>query len=160
MCKLCWVLLIAAIVIIGAMTNKFIISGETLIAEDGRQSLMLEAGERDLVLAEMRMFLVAVQQMIQASNENNATGIAEAARTVGYAAQEAVPGSLMKKLPLEFKQLGFDTHSKFDQIALDAEEFGDTAVSMRQLGTLMENCIACHASYRIDALPVNNPVNN
>lgn len=156
MCKLCWVLLIAAIIFIGAMTYRFIISGETLIAEDGRQSLMLEAGERDLVLTEMRMFLVAVQQIIQASNEDNAAGVAKAARIVGGAAQEAVPGSLMKKLPLEFKQLGFDTHSKFDQLALDAEEFGDTTVSMKQLGTLMENCIACHESYRIDALPVSN----
>jgi len=154
MCKLCWSILIGAIIVIGGMTYKFIISGETLVAEDGRQSLMLEAGERDLVLTEMRMFLTAVQQITQAANESDAAGVAKAARTVGGAAQAAVPGSLMKKLPLEFKKLGFDTHSKFDQLALDAEEFGDTDVSMKQLGTLMENCIACHEAYRVDALPV------
>lgn len=155
MCKLCWLLLLAAIIAIGAMAYKFIISGETLLADDGRQSLMLEAGERDLVLTEMRMFLTAVQQITQAANEDDAASIAKAARLVGRAAQEAVPGSLMKKLPLEFKKLGFDTHSKFDQLALDAEEFGDTAVSMKQLSALMQNCIACHESYRVDALPVN-----
>ena len=153
MCKLCWSLLFGALIVVGGMTYKFIISGETLIAEDGRQSLMLEAGERDLVLTEMRMFLAAVQQITHAANENDTAGIAKAARVVGRAAQEAVPGSLMKKLPLEFKKLGFDTHSKFDQLALDAEEFGDTAVSMKQLSTLMENCIACHEGYRVDALP-------
>ena len=154
MCKLCWTLLLAAFIVIGGMAYKFIISGETLIASDGRQSLMLEAGERDLVLTEMRMFLSAVQQITQAANEGDADAIAKAARIVGRAAQEAVPGSLMKKLPLEFKKLGFDTHSKFDQLAMDAEQFGDTAVSMKQLSTLMQNCVSCHAGYRVDALPI------
>ena len=154
MCKLCWSLLLVAVLAVGGMAYKFIISGETLIASDGRQSLMLEAGERDLVLTEMRMFLSAVQQITQAANEGDADAIVKAARVVGRAAQEAVPGSLMKKLPLEFKKLGFDTHSKFDQLALDAEQFGDTAVSMKQLGTLMQNCVACHAGYRVDALPI------
>lgn len=154
MCKLCWTLLLAALLVTGGMVYKFIISGETLVASDGRKSLMLEAGERDLVLTEMRMFLIAVQEIIQAANDNNAEGIVKSARFVGRAAQEAVPGSLMKKLPLEFKKLGFDTHEKFDQLALDAEQFGDTAVSMKQLSTLMQNCVSCHASYRVDALPV------
>ncbi len=154
MCKLCWVLLLGALLVIGAMAYKFIIAGETIVAEDGRQSLMLEVGERNLVLAEMRMFLSAAQQIIQAANEGDAEAVAKAAREVGRAAQQAVPGSLMKKLPLEFKKLGFDTHGKFDQLAMDAEEFGDTAVSLKQLGTLMQNCVACHAGYRVDALPV------
>ena len=79
MCKLCWTFLLCAIVAIGAMAYKFIISGETIIATDGRQSLLLEAGERDLVLTEMRMFLNAAQQIIQAANEDDAEAIAAAA---------------------------------------------------------------------------------
>ncbi|MCW9012739.1 MAG: hypothetical protein OQL06_03075 [Gammaproteobacteria bacterium] len=154
MCKLCWTLLIIACLAVSAMVYKFIISGETITASDGRQALLLEPGERNLVLAEMRMFLTSVQAIIQAANEDDAAGVAKAARIVGRAAQEAVPGSLMKKLPLEFKTLGFDTHTKFDQLALDAEEFGDTTVSLKQLSTLMQNCIGCHAGYRIDAMPV------
>jgi len=152
MCKLCWALLLGALLVIGAMAYKFIIAGETVTAEDGRQSLLLEAGERNLVLTEMRMFLSAAQQIIQAANNNDAEAVAKAAREVGRAAQDTVPGSLMKKLPLEFKKLGFDTHSKFDQLALDAEEFGDTATSLKQLSTLMQNCVACHAGYRVDAI--------
>jgi len=152
MCKLCWTLLLVAALAVSAMAYKFIISGETAQAEDGRQMLMLEPGERALVLMEMRMFLTSVQQIIHAANENDAEGIAKAARTVGRAAQEAVPGSLMKKLPLEFKKLGFDTHTKFDQLALDAEQFGDSAVSLKQLSTLMQNCVGCHAGYRIDPI--------
>ena len=153
MCKLCWILLLGAVLVIGGMAYKFIIAGETIVAEDGRQALMLEVGERNLVLAEMRMFLSAAQQIIQAANAGDSEAVAKAAREVGRAAQQAVPGSLMKKLPLEFKKLGFDTHGKFDQLAMDAEEFGDSAVSLKQLGVLMQNCVACHAGYRVDALP-------
>ena len=152
MCKLCWTFLLCAIVAIGAMAYKFIISGETIIATDGRQSLLLEAGERDLVLTEMRMFLNAAQQIIHAANEDDSEAIAAAATVVGRAAQAAVPGSLMKKLPLEFKKLGFDTHSKFDELAKSAEQFGDPAVSLKQLAVLMQNCVACHEGYRVDEI--------
>ncbi|MCW8830325.1 MAG: hypothetical protein OQK32_02275 [Gammaproteobacteria bacterium] len=153
MCKLCWAFLLCALVAIGTMAYKFIISGETLTAKDGRQSLMLEEGERDLVLTEMRMFLSAVQQIIQAANQDDPEAIAAAATIVGRAAQAAVPGSLMKKLPLEFKRLGFDTHNKFDELAASAKQFGDPAFSLEQLSELMQNCVSCHAAYRVDAIP-------
>jgi cytochrome c556 len=154
MCKLCWISLLAACVLIAAMVFKFVISGETIEAKDGRLSLQLEAGERDLVLEEMRMFLSTVQNIIDAANRNDSAAIVLAARSVGGAAQKAVPGSLMKKLPLEFKKLGFDTHSRFDQLALDAEEFGDSATSLKQLSELMQNCVGCHSAYRIDTVSV------
>jgi cytochrome c556 len=59
----------------------------------------------------------------------------------------------MGKLPMEFKQLGFDTHTKFDQLALDAEQMGDKDQVLEQVGKLMQNCVACHAAYRIDLAP-------
>ena len=46
--------------------------------------------------------------------------------------------------------LGFDTHRKFDTLALDAEQLGDPDHSLEQLAELMSNCVACHAAYRID----------
>ena len=48
--------------------------------------------------------------------------------------------------------LGFDTHRRFDQLALDAEQLGDTQHSLQQLAKLMANCVSCHASYRIDSI--------
>jgi hypothetical protein len=41
--------------IIAAMAYKFIIAGSTQKAEDGRIAILLEPGERDLVLKEMRI---------------------------------------------------------------------------------------------------------
>ncbi len=96
------------------------------------------------------MFLEAVQQIVKGANENDMKLVAEAARKVGKAAQEAVPGTLMGKLPIEFKKLGFDTHTKFDQLAMDAEDLEDSSHVLTQLSTLMQNCVACHAGYRLD----------
>jgi hypothetical protein len=138
------------VLIIAAGAYKFVIQGSVEESQDGRLAIQLDTGERDLVLAEMRAFLESVQQITQAITEKDMQGVAEQARKVGRAAQGEVPGSLMGKLPLEFKKLGFDTHSRFDQLALDAEQLGDEQHSLTQLSVLMKNCVACHAVYRIE----------
>ncbi len=152
MCKLCWTISIVLLLVVSAMTYKFILSGSVAPSSDGRQALLLEPGERDLVLAEMRGFLEAVQSITTAVGSKDTEQIATAAGKVGAAAQQAVPGSLVGKLPLPFKKLGFDTHRKFDMLALDADELGDPEHSLQQLSELMQNCVACHAAYRIDAV--------
>jgi cytochrome c556 len=76
--------------------------------------------------------------------------VAKQAKSVGFAAQEGVPTSLMKKLPMEFKKLGMGTHKAFDQLAMDAADLGDKGQVLKQLGELMQRCVACHAIYRID----------
>jgi len=140
----------ALVLIIAAGAYKFMIQGSVEKSQDGRLALQLDAEERDLILAEMRAFLESVQQITEAITEKDMEGIAEQAKKVGRAAQGEVPGSLMGKLPLEFKKLGFDTHSRFDQLALDAEQLGDEQHSLTQLSVLMKNCVACHAVYRIE----------
>ncbi|MFW2438565.1 MAG: hypothetical protein ACN4GR_04265 [Arenicellales bacterium] len=151
MCKLCWTITIVLLLAVSAMTYKFILSGSVKPSSDGRQALLLEPGERDLVLVEMRGFLEAVQSITATVGKKDTAQIAIEARKVGAAAQQAVPGSLVGKLPLSFKKLGFDTHKKFDMLALDADELGDPEHSLQQLSELMQNCVACHAAYRIDA---------
>ncbi len=149
MCKVCWILVLILAVIAGGLGYTFLIKGETVAASDGRKALLLEAGERDLVLSEMRQFLEAVQTII-AAKEEDMDNVVKAARKVGFAAQQGVPASLMKKLPLDFKQLGMGTHKAFDQLAIDAKDLGDKQQVIEQLGQLMNNCVACHKLYRID----------
>lgn len=149
MCKLCWALLILLVLAVAGVAYKVIVVGNVELSSDGRQALKLTPGERDLVLSEMRDFLVAVQGIIEATNREDTKTAADAARRVGMAAQTAVPPALMAKLPLEFKKLGFDTHRKFDELALDAEQLGDPDHTRSQLSALMSNCIACHATYSL-----------
>ena len=131
---------------------KFLWQGEVAPASDGRTAILMPQDERDLVLGEMRQFLQSVQVILSAVNTEDTQGIVDAARAVGAAQQGAMPGTLVKRLPGGFKKLGFDTHRRFDQLALDAEQLGDPEHSLQQLAELMANCVSCHASYRIDLI--------
>ena len=120
---------------------------------DDREAVVLAPAERVLILTEMRGFLQALQQMTDALSREDFTAAAQAARKVGRAAQQGVPSGLKQKLPKPFMQLGGATHAAFDQWALDAESMEDVSLSLRQMGRLMNNCVACHARYRLEVAP-------
>ncbi len=144
------IIVVILLLIIAGGAYKFIFEGSTSESTDGRKEILLNDNERNLVLTEMRAFLASVQQINQGLAENNMARVEEYARKSGKAATGGMPGTLMGKLPLAFKKLGFDTHAKFDQLAMDANDLGDRDHTLQQLSTLMENCVACHAAYRIN----------
>ncbi len=150
MCKKCWAIVAVLVLISTGITYKFVIQGNVTESTDGRTAILLERNERDLVLAEMRVFLESVQQITSGISDDDMKLVTEYARKSGRNAQLEVPGSLIGKLPLPFKKLGFDTHAKFDEMALDAEHFGDRDHSLSQMNTLLKNCVACHAAYRFE----------
>lgn len=147
-CRICWSLLIVVILAVGAGAYRLLSGGHTHTAGDGREEIVLEAEERDLVLAEMRTFLSAVQGITIALTQDDLQAVAQHARTVGAAAVGQIPAGLMQALPLEFKTLGRDVHTDFDQLALDAEQLGNRDHALRQLGDILGQCVACHARYR------------
>lgn len=149
MCRLCWLLSLIFATITFALVYMFVIKGQVVPSTDGRSAIVLSPGERDLVLSEMRGFLVAVQAITAAAAEGDTETVVKAARRVGMASQSEVPASLIGKLPLAFKQLGFATHKAFDQLAMDTEAFGDSSAAPAALGRLMQNCLSCHAAYRL-----------
>ena len=152
MCKTCWLSVVILAVLLLGTVYKFVIEGSTRQSTDNRLAIQVTAGEKDMVLAEMRAFLASVQQITHGVSSKDMQLIATSARTVGLVAQQGMPGSLMGKLPLEFKQLGRNTHEQFDLLALDAEQLEDAEHSLSQLGALMQNCVACHATYRLEAV--------
>jgi len=66
------------------------------------------------------------------------------------AAEAGTPGSLLMKIPVGMKRLGFGTRQKFDEIAADAEKMKDSQHTLRQLAAAMDGCVACHADYRLE----------
>ncbi len=148
--RLCWSLTALLAVALVITLYLFVVRGSVAPASDGRTAILLEQGERDLVLAEMRAFLQSTQTILVSASRGGLGPAVTAAREVGAAAQQGVPTSLMGKLPLEFKTLGLDTHRRFDQLALNAEELGDPGQTLQELGELLANCVGCHAAYRID----------
>lgn len=101
------------------------------------------------MLAEMRNFLIGVQQILEGIEKDNMSQIASAAKKIGTADMAQVPGSLMGKLPLAFKKMGRATHKAFDQIAMDAEQLGDKDHTLSQLNQILPTCIACHSLYKV-----------
>ena len=124
---------------------KFV-TGSTLKADDGRDAIVLEAGERDFILAEMRGMLAAVQEIILAVNEGDMEAVKATAHRVGVAEVEGVPPQTMLKLPMEFKKLGRSTHEGFDEVGLAADMGPEAA--LEALADNMNKCIGCHETYK------------
>ena len=141
--------IIVLLLIIAAMAYKFIVVGSTQKAEDGRIAIVLEPGERDLVLKEMRAFVESLQLMSDALSKDDMKGVAKAARAMGMAKSQDVPLAMIGKLPLEFKKLAFSVHGAFDAIANDAETIGTAKHTLGQLSEVLQKCVACHSSYQL-----------
>jgi hypothetical protein len=135
--------------IIAVIAYKFIVIGSTLKAEDGRIAILLEPGERNLMLKEMRAFVENLQLMSDALSKDDMKGVAQAARAMGMARSQDVPLAMIGKLPLQFKKLAFSVHGGFDAIANDAESIGTTKHTLGQLSEVLQKCVACHSSYRL-----------
>ena len=150
MCKVCWSIVVVLLLITTGGAYKFIVQGKVTLEDDGRVAIQLSKDERALVLSEMRIFLQSVQKITMGISKDDMELVASSARESGRNAQIAVPGTLIGKLPLAFKKLGFDTHSKFDELALDAEQFGDSEQALSQLSALLGNCVSCHSAFRFE----------
>jgi hypothetical protein len=150
MFKPCWSIVIILSLVTVGMAYKFIIQGEVIEEPDSRTTILLTQKERNLVLSEMRVFLQSVQQITSGISADDMDLVVSSARKSGRNAQIAVPGTLIGKLPIAFKKLGFDTHAKFDELALDAEQLGDGEHTVTQLGTLLENCVSCHSAFKFN----------
>lgn len=133
-----------------AVGGMMFVRGSTLEAEDGRTLLVLDEAEKALVLTEMRTMLLSVEGIVTALPDNDLEVVADAARKSGMGMQKDIPGSLMMKLPLEFKQLGMATHTGFDEIAAAAGDGETTQMILDRLGENLSRCVACHALYRVN----------
>ena len=148
--KFSWAITTVSLIAVIAMAYMFIVRGAVTASDDGRSAIMLSAGERDLVLGEMRGFLESIQAIAAALATDDMAAVAASARAVGAGTIGAVPVTLMGKLPLEFKALGRSTHVAFDDLANEATDMGNSKVMLSKLGELMKKCTSCHAGYRFD----------
>lgn len=137
------------LLVIAAMAYKFIVAGATVPAEDGRLAIILEPGERALMLREMRDFISGLQRIVDALSHEDMQGVVKASRGLGSRRAHDVPAALMGKLPIEFKTLARSVHGEFDAIAMDAESIGMPKRTLDQLSGALQKCVACHASYQV-----------
>ena len=128
----------------------FFVTGNTVSSIDGRQAIMTSADEKNLILAEMRAMLASVQGVVAGIANNDMKRVAQAARQSGSAAAAQAPAGLIGKLPLGFKQLAHGAHQGFDEIVVGAESGEPGDLLLARIGERLNNCVACHATYRLD----------
>jgi hypothetical protein len=114
---------------------------------DSRIDLKLTSEERVEFLAEMRNMLSSIQGVMQGIGEADRERIAAAARLSGNRMARATPAAVRAKLPKSFQELGGPTHMMFEELAIRAET-DDMDTLARDTATLMNQCMACHATFR------------
>ncbi|TGM47384.1 hypothetical protein EHQ92_05540 [Leptospira biflexa] len=143
---LLWILTIITI-------GYFFYFGNTSKSLDTRISIHLTPAERQLVLTEMRALLEAVNGMLSSLGEKDYEKAAKAADAVGMglvASLEHQEKTILLKLPVSFKKLGFGTHEKFDAIAAKIRKKEEIHSILKEMDDLTKNCVACHAGYKIE----------
>jgi len=119
---------------------------------DDRTPLPLTAAEKAYVLGQMRLFVISIQVISASLADGNAMEAAEAAAARGAkrnADDPEFPKALGPKLPGPWKQFGNGLRRGFDTLSQGISAHEETRASLKQLGALMENCVACHASYHL-----------
>jgi hypothetical protein len=115
---------------------------------DNRINLNLTAGERAVFLAEMRQMLGSIQGVVQGIGGSDRNRIAESARLSGNRMARATPVTVRAKLPQSFRDIGGPTHMMFEELAIRAET-DDMDMLARDAGKLMNQCMICHAKFRV-----------
>ena len=117
-------------------------------AQDNREVVWLTEAEQAELLKEMRGFLSASQQVLQAALEEDMQKIEAAARPMGIKLMKNTPPGLSEKLPEGFRALGPQAHQGFEDIADEASGLGDTQIILQRLAQMQKTCVACHAQYQ------------
>jgi hypothetical protein len=120
--------------------------------KDSREAIVVTAAERNYILNQMRMFVSSVQTVAAGLGAGDRAQAVEAAAARGAkrnANDPAFPATLDTKLPPQWKQLGGGMRRGFDALAQGIGAGDGTEKSLEQLGIVMTNCVACHATYRV-----------
>ncbi len=115
---------------------------------EARFNLRLTPAEQSQFLAEMRVMLGSVQGIVQGIAESDREAIAKFARISGNRMARATPAAVRARLPPAFQELGGPTHLMFEELALRAETDDMDQLTVLLARTLNQ-CMACHAAYRV-----------
>jgi hypothetical protein len=119
--------------------------------EDTRQVIPLTEAEIAIVAGEMRQMLATVQGITEGLANGDMQAVVEAASRSGGNMMKDLPAQIRMKFPEPFSQMGMATHKVFDQIARETKSIKNPVPVLNQLSTAMQNCVACHATYRFAA---------
>jgi hypothetical protein len=146
--------------------------------QDTRQPVRLTAMQRDMVLTEMRGLLTSVNGILRGLAARDTALMRASAESAGMAAMMRGEGMGMgmrmggagggmhggagmgaggrgmgPMMPAEFRTLGHSTHAAFDSLATSISAGAGADTVLTRLALITNNCLACHATYRLEVLP-------
>ena len=123
-------------------------------ADDARQPVTMPAPMQEHMLANMRDHLSAIgeiQAALAKAKYNQAADIAE--QRIGMSSLQSHSASHMAPyMPKAMQDIGTTMHraaSRFARTAQEAVVSNDLARVLGALGELTQQCVACHASYKL-----------
>ena len=142
-------ILAVALILIG---SSGVASGQEL---DTRQPIQLSASDKQWVLNDMRGHLTALTTINVALGNNEAEIAQKAAVTHGMAelSEPGRPENFRSKTNPTWVSLAISLHKDFDSVAQGIAEREDAKQIHARIGKLMQNCVACHAAFKIVEKP-------
>ena len=123
-------------------------------ATDERQLVKLPEPMRVHTIASMRDHLSALQEInaaLSANGFDDAAGIAE--RRLGMSSLEAHGAAhVAPYMPQAMRDIGTQMHRAASRFAVEAQNASvgnDVRPALRALSKVIEQCVACHAAYRL-----------
>lgn len=135
-----WILSLA-----GFLYLFFVGTGTTV---DKRTEIELLPAERELILGEMRQLLDGVRGIVGGIGAGDRDAVKTAASANGLGMAQDVNPALIAKLPKQFKELGMNTHRRFDELADRVHTMSDKEVLL-ETHDIMGSCVGCHVGYKI-----------
>lgn len=111
-------------------------------------ALKLTPEERVEFLAEMCNMLGSIHGVMQGIGDADRGQIAVAARQSCNRMARATPASVRARLPQSFRDIGGPTHMMFEELAVRAET-DDMDSLVRDTAKLINQCMACHATFHV-----------
>jgi len=146
------ILLIFSVLLNVGLIYQFFYKGDKVaLSENGRTEIKMPKENREFIMKEMRGFLESVQKINEGIAKNDPEIIAKVGNQSGTCKVNQVPQGMIRSLPFEFKQMGFETHELFDEMAKMANENYNRQHTQEKLNQLLNNCVACHKTYKITA---------
>lgn len=94
--------------------------------------------------------LGALHEVLRALSAGDPAAAEKAARGAGMGVAVDVKPEVRAQLPPPFLQLGMQTHRAFDALADQLRAGASREEAVKSIATLTGNCVACHATYRLD----------
>jgi hypothetical protein len=137
--------------IIGVIAVSVLLAVPPALAQDAREPAVRTPAERAFILSQMRLFLGSAQAIVAALATGDTKTIVEQASARGRKGtplSEIPPGMKAKETPAWTAMMG-GARKGFDDLAEAAQAGAPVATLTGMLGATMQNCVACHQTYRL-----------